>query len=60
MKYMLLIQHGPLDWDSLSDDEQKLVSADYQAVSATPGVRRAPGWSRRSWRRRSASTATGR
>jgi hypothetical protein len=38
MKYMLLIQHGPLDWDNLSDDEQKRVSADYQAVSTTPGV----------------------
>jgi hypothetical protein len=38
MKYMLLIQHGPLDWDHLSEDEQKRVSADYQAVSTTPGV----------------------
>ena len=38
MKYMLLIQHGPLEWDRLSEDEQKRVSADYQAVSAVPGV----------------------
>ena len=38
MKYMLLIQHGPLEWDDLSDDERKRVSADYQAVSTTPGV----------------------
>jgi hypothetical protein len=38
MKYMLLIHHGPAEWDSLSEDEQKRVSADYQAVSATPGV----------------------
>jgi hypothetical protein len=38
MKYMLLIHHGPLEWDRLSEDEQKRVSADYQAVSATPGV----------------------
>jgi hypothetical protein len=38
MKYMLLIQHGPHEWDSLSEDEQKRVGADYQAVSTTPGV----------------------
>jgi hypothetical protein len=38
MKYMLLIHHGTHEWDSLSEDEQKRVSADYQAVSATPGV----------------------
>ena len=38
MKYMLLILHGPHEWDSLSEDEQKQVSADYQAVSTTPGV----------------------
>jgi hypothetical protein len=38
MKYMLLIHHGPLDWDDLSEEEQKRVYADYQAVSATPGV----------------------
>jgi hypothetical protein len=38
MNYMLLIHHGPLDWERLSEDEQKRVAADYQAVSATPGV----------------------
>jgi hypothetical protein len=38
MKYMLLIHHGTSEWDRLSDDEQKQVAADYQAVSATPGV----------------------
>jgi hypothetical protein len=38
MKYMLLIHHGDIDWDSLSQDEQKRVAADYQAVSSTPGV----------------------
>jgi hypothetical protein len=38
MKYMLLIHHGDTDWDSLSQDEQKRVAADYQAVSSTPGV----------------------
>jgi hypothetical protein len=35
---MLLIHHGDTDWDSLSQDEQKRVAADYQAVSSTPGV----------------------
>jgi hypothetical protein len=45
MKYMLLIHHGdastPDDqeaWSRLSEDEQKAVAADYQAVSQTPGV----------------------
>jgi hypothetical protein len=38
MKYMLVIHHGTLGWDRLSEDEQKRVYADYQAVSATPGV----------------------
>jgi hypothetical protein len=44
MKYMLLIQHGdtPLpgspEWAALSQDEQKAVGADYQAVNQTPGV----------------------
>jgi hypothetical protein len=38
MKYMLLIHHGPLEWDRLTEDEQKRVSADYQTVSATQGV----------------------
>jgi hypothetical protein len=44
MKYMLLIQHGdtptpPSDeWARLSEDEQKAVYADYQAINQTPGV----------------------
>ena len=44
MKYMLLIHHGdtPLpgspEWDRLSDDEQKAVYTDYQAINQTPGV----------------------
>jgi hypothetical protein len=44
MKYMLLIHQGdtPLpgteEWDRLSEDEQKQVYADYQAVNQTPGV----------------------
>ena len=44
MKYMLLIHQGttPLpgtpDWERLSEEEQKAVYADYQAVNQTPGV----------------------
>jgi hypothetical protein len=44
VKYMLLIHQGmtPLpgtpEWESLSEDEQKAVYADYQAVNQTPGV----------------------
>ena len=45
MKYMLLIHQGdaptprsPDAWASLSEDEQKAVYADYQAINATPGV----------------------
>jgi hypothetical protein len=45
MKYMLLIHQGdsptprsPEAWASLSEDEQKAVFADYQAVNQTPGV----------------------
>jgi len=45
MKYMLLIQQGdtptpqsPEAWATLSEDEQKAVYADYQAVNQTPGV----------------------
>jgi hypothetical protein len=45
MKYMLLIHQGdtptPRDaeaWASLSEDEQKAVYADYQAINQTPGV----------------------
>jgi hypothetical protein len=44
MKYMLLIHQGstPLpgsdEWESLSEDEQKAVYADYKAINETPGV----------------------
>ena len=45
MKYMLLIHQGdaptprsPDAWASLSEDEQKAVYADYQAINETPGV----------------------
>jgi hypothetical protein len=50
MKYMLLIHQGdtPLpgspEWDRLSDDEQKAVYADYQAINQTPGVTPADVW----------------
>ena len=49
MNYLLLIHHGsaptpddPQTWASLSQDEQKAVFADYQAVSQTPGVTTGP------------------
>ena len=45
MKYMLLIHQGtaptprsPEAWATLSEDEQKQVYADYQAINQTPGV----------------------
>jgi hypothetical protein len=45
MKYMLLIHQGdaatprdPEAWARLSEDEQKRVYADYQAINETPGV----------------------
>ena len=45
MKYILLIHQGdsptprdPEAWATLSEDEQKAVYADYQAVNETPGV----------------------
>lgn len=44
MKYMLLIHQGttPLPgtpaWDGLSENEQKAVYADYQAINETPGT----------------------
>jgi hypothetical protein len=44
MKYMLLIHQGttPLpgspEWEQLSEDEQKAVYSDYQAINQTPGV----------------------
>jgi hypothetical protein len=45
MKYMLLIHQGttptprdPEAWGRLSEDEQKQIFADYQALNSTPGV----------------------
>ena len=44
MKYMLLIHQGDTptpgtdQWNSLSQDEQNAVYADYQALNETPGV----------------------
>jgi hypothetical protein len=51
MKYMLLIHQSaaptprsPDEWASLSEDEQKAVYADYQAINETPGVTPASSW----------------
>ena len=45
MKYVLLIYQGttplpssPADWATLSQEEQKAVYADYNAINLTPGV----------------------
>jgi hypothetical protein len=45
MQYLLLIHQGdtptpdkPDEWAQLSEDEQKAVYTDYQAVNQTPGV----------------------
>jgi hypothetical protein len=45
MKYLLLIHQGdtptpqsPDEWARLSEDDQKSIFADYQAVNETPGV----------------------
>jgi hypothetical protein len=44
MKYLLLIEQGDTptpgseEWDRLSEDEQKAVYTDYQAINQTPGV----------------------
>ena len=45
MKYVMLIHQGdtptprdPEAWATLSEDEQKAVFADYQAINQTPGV----------------------
>jgi hypothetical protein len=49
MKYMLLIHQGDTPvpgtdaWESLSEEEQKAVYADYQAINQTPGVTPADG-----------------
>ena len=51
MKYVLLIQQGdaptpesPEAWAQLSEDEQRAVYADYQAVNQTPGVTPSDVW----------------
>jgi hypothetical protein len=50
MKYMLLIHQGdtPLpgtpEWERLSEEEQKAVYADYQAINETPGVTPSNVW----------------
>jgi hypothetical protein len=44
MKYMLLIHQGETPtpgsdgWERLSEDEQKAIYTDYQAINETPGV----------------------
>ena len=44
MKYMLLIHQGDTPtpgsdgWERLSEDEQKAIYTDYQAINETPGV----------------------
>jgi hypothetical protein len=45
MKYLMLIHQGdaptpnsPDDWARLSEEEQRQVYADYQAINQTPGV----------------------
>ena len=44
MKYMLLIHQGDTptpsseEWERLSEEEQRQIYADYQAVNETPGV----------------------
>jgi hypothetical protein len=50
MKYMLLIQQGDTPvpgtpgWESLSEDEQRAVYADYQGINETPGVTPSEVW----------------
>jgi hypothetical protein len=44
MKYLMLIHHGDTptpetdEWNRLSEDEQRAVYADWQALNQTPGV----------------------
>ncbi len=44
MKYLLLIHQGDAptpqsdEWERLSEDEQKAIYGDYQAINETPGV----------------------
>ena len=59
MQYVLLIHQGdaptpysPDEWGRLSEDEQKAVYADYQAINETPGVTPAAS----NWRRPETAT----
>ena len=38
MKYMLLINHGDTQWEGLSEDDWRAISAEYQAINETAGV----------------------
>jgi hypothetical protein len=45
VKYLMLIQHGstptpdePDAWARMTEEEQRAVAADYQAINQTPGV----------------------
>jgi hypothetical protein len=48
MKYVMLIFHGSAqgldseEWAALSEEEQKQVYADYEAINKTPGVTSGP------------------
>jgi hypothetical protein len=48
MKYVMLIFHGTTrgldseEWAALSEEEQKQVYADYEAINKTPGVTSGP------------------
>jgi len=51
VKYVLLIQQGdtptpdsPEEWARLSEEEQRAVYADYQAINQTPGVTPSDHW----------------
>jgi hypothetical protein len=50
MKYMLLIHQGTTpvpgspEWEQLSQDEQKAVYSDYNAINETPGVTPSDVW----------------
>jgi hypothetical protein len=39
MKYMLLIHHGDTRWEQLSEEEQRRIPADYQAIGSAPAAR---------------------
>ena len=67
MKYMLLIHQGdtptprdPEAWARLSEEEQKQVYADYQAINQTPGVTPGPAARRARRPRRPCASRTAR